>query len=237
MGKKQITIDAPAHPVVRYSYIDERHIFVDMRGIRCTKGNLNGKPNPSKGTKRRYMTPEHLQCMVDEYFESCNGPALDKNGFPVYDRFGNVVKTQVRPWTVSGLALYLGIHTETLRKYTRGQIDTLLDEMLVDTDPNHQTYALVVSRAKQKIEAYAEGRLYDHDGQRGAQFVLDRCYGWVGAREQAEIDRLKAEIEIKQREFELKQQEFEIKKKLMEIGEEDSNFTINIVRGGQNTDD
>lgn len=224
MGKKQITIDAPLHPVVRYSYIDDRHIFVDMRGIRCPKGNLHGKPNPSKGYKRRYMTPEHLQCMVDEYFESCNGPALDKNGFLVYDRSGNIVKTQVRPWTVSGLALYLGISTETLRKYTKGKIDTLLDEMLIQTDPDHQTYASVVSRAKQKIEAYAEGRLYDHDGQRGAQFVLDRCYGWVTSKDRADIKKAKAEVELKSKEFELK-------RRLLESGEEDDNITINIVRG------
>lgn len=230
MARKQIVIEAPKHPVVRYSFIDDRHIYVDLRGIRCPNNNLHGKPNPSKGAKRRYLTPEHMQCMVDEYFESCNGPALDKNGFPIYDRNGHLVKTQVRPWTVSGLALYLGVQTETLRKYTKGRIDSLLDEMLVETDPDHKTYASVVLKAKQKIEAYAEGRLYDHDGQKGAQFVLDRIYGWVGAKEQADIDKARAEIDLKNREFELK-------KKLIEIGDEDDSFTINIVRGGKKTDE
>lgn len=229
MKKNPIIIERPEHPVVRYSFIDDRHIYLDLRGIRCPKGNLNGRPNPSKGTKKRWLTPAHLKCMVDEYFESCNGPSLDKNGYPVYDRDGNIVKTQVRPYTVSGLALYLGIKTDTMRRYTTGKIDSLLDEMMVETEPNHLTYAKIILDAKQRIEAYAEGRLYDMNGQRGAQFVLDRMYGWVSSKEQADIDKSKAEVELKRKEFELKC-------KLIEAGEEDSDITINIVRGRKDDD-
>lgn len=228
---KKIVIDAPKHPVIRYR-IEEggRRITLDLRGIRNPHSPFNGRLNPSKGSKRRFLTPEHLQCMVEEYFESCNGPLIDKKGELVRDSNGNIVKGQVRPYTVSGLALSLGIHTETLRNYTRDRIDDLLDEMRVDTDSDHLTYASVVHAAKQKIEAYAEGRLYDGESQRGAQYVLGCIYGWAGSKERAEIAKMQAEVDMRK-------QELELKKRLLDDEDDDSSLTINIVRGHKQGDD
>lgn len=229
MAKKQIVIDVPKSPVVRYRFTDERHVELDLRGIRNPQSPFNGRLNPSKGnTKRKYLSPEHLQCMVNEYFESCNGPLIDKNGNLVYDKEGKLVKTQVKPYTVSGLALYLGITTETLKKYRTGRVDSILDEMRAETD-DVATFAQVACRARQRIESYAEGRLYDRDGQRGAQYVLDCCYGWAGRKERA--DAKKAREDTK-----LRREEFELKKKLLDEGDEDSDITINIVRR-KNDDD
>lgn len=227
---KKIVIDAPKHPVVRYRIDSERVLILDLRGIRNPQSPFNGRLNPSKGSPRRFLTPEHLQAMVNEYFESCNGPVFGRNGELLKDGNGNIVKGQVRPFTVSGLALYLGVATETLRKYTKNRIDDLLDEMRVETDPEHLTYAEVVWKAKQRIEAYAEGRLYDHDGQRGAQFVLDNIYGWLGAKERAEVDKMRAEVDMKR-------QELELKKKLLDDEDDDSSLTINIVRGHRGDSD
>lgn len=222
---KKIVIDAPKHPVVRYR-IEEggRKITLDLRGIRNPHHPLNGRLNPSKGQARRFLTPEHLQCMIEEYFESCNGPLFDKKGELVRDSNGNIVKGQVRPYAVSGLALSLGIKTETLRNYTRDRIDDLLDEMKMETDPDHLTYASVVHAAKQRIEAYAEGRLYDGEGQRGAQYVLGCIYGWAGSKERAEIAKMQAEVDIRKKELEMKQ-------RLLDGEDDDSSLTINIVRG------
>ena len=229
MAKKQITIDAPKHPVVRYRFVDERNIVLDLRGIFSPHSPFNGRINPTKGQKRRFVSPEHLQCMVNEYFESCNGPLLDRYGNLVYDKNGNLVKTQVEPWTVSGLALYLGISTNTLKQYKLGRIDTLLDEMRVDTD-DYITFSSVVLKAKQKIESYAERRLYDRDGQMGARFVLDNAFQWVSRKEQAEIDKMVQEGILKAKEFELK-------KDLLDSGEDDSSLTINIIRGRKDHED
>lgn len=230
MAKKQIVIDAPKHPVVRYRFRDERHVELDLRGIRNPHSPFNGRLNPSKGnTKRKYLSPEHLQGIINEYFESCNGPLIDKNGNLVYDKQGNLVKIQVKPYTVSGLALYLGITTQTLKEYRAGKVDTLLDEMRAETD-DVATFSQVACRAKQTIESYAEGRLYDKDGQRGAQYVLDCCYGWAGRKERADAKKAKEEIK-------LRREEFELKKRLIDEGEEDDGLTINIVRGRKDDDD
>ena len=229
MAKKQITIDAPKHPVIRYRFVDERTVQLDLRGIFSPHSPFQGRLNPTKGQKRRFVSPEHLQSVVNEYFESCNGPLFDRYGNLVYDKDGHLGKTQVEPWTMSGLALYLNVSTNTLKQYKLSRIDSLLDEMKVDTD-DYMTFSGVVLRAKQKIEGYAEKRLYDRDGQQGARFVLDNCFGWLSHKEQAEIDRLVQESILKAKEFELK-------KDLLDAGDEDSNLTINIIRGRKDADD
>ena len=229
MAKKQIVIDVPKHPVVRYRFLDERTVVLDLRGIFSPHSPFNGRLNPTKGQKRRFMSPQHLQSMIDEYFESCNGPLLDRYGNLVYDKDGRLVKTQVEPWTVSGLALYLGVSTNTLKKYRQGMIDELLTEMKADTD-DYMTFSSVVLRARQKIEGYAEKRLYDKDGQYGARFVLDNAFGWLSKKEQAEIDKMVQESILKAKEFELK-------KDLLDSGEDDSSLTINIVRGRKEADE
>nr|DAH42930.1 MAG TPA: DNA packaging protein gp3 [Caudoviricetes sp.] len=229
MAKKQIVIDAPKKPVVRYILKDERHLELDLRGIRNPHNPFNGRLNPSKGMKRKFLSPEHLQCMVNEYFESCNGPLIDKWGQLVYDKQGNLVKVQVKPYTVSGLSLYLGISTDTFRKYKSGKIDDILDEMSADTD-DKLTFSKVMTNAKRTVEAYAESRLYDKDGQRGAQFVLDCQFNWVGHKEQADIKKAKADAQ-------LRRDEFEFKRRLIDEGNEDDNLTINIVRGRRDIDE
>lgn len=228
MPEKKITIDAPKNPVVRFRFDDERHLTLDLRGIRDPHNPMQGRLNPSKGSPKKFLSPEHLQSIVGEYFESCMGPMFYK-GQLMKDDEGKLVKTQVKPFTLSGLALYLGITTETLRKYRTGKLDTILDEMKAETD-DWLTFSKVILRAKQTIEAYAEGRLYDKDGQRGAQFVLDCCYGWVSHKEQSDID--KAANDTK-----LRRDEFDLKKRLIDEGEEDDTFTINIVRGRRNDED
>lgn len=229
MAKKQIVIDAPKTPVVRYRIDDDRTITLDLRGIRNPHSPFQGRLNPSQGGGRKFLTPEHLQSMVNEYFESCMGPTFNKDGDLLRDSNGNLVKVQVKPYTLSGLALHLGVSTQTLKKYREGKLDCLLDEMKAETE-DWLTFSRVVLRAKQVIEAYAEGRLYDRDGSNGARFVLDCCYGWVSRKEQSEISRSKHETK-------LRREEFELKKRLIDEGEDDDNFTINIVRGRRNETD
>lgn len=175
------------------------------------------------------MSPEHLQSMVNEYFESCTGPTFDKDGNLLKDDNGNLIKVQVKPYTLSGLALHLGVSTQTLKKYRDGNLDTLLDEMRAETE-DWLTFSRVILRAKQVIEAYAEGRLYDRDGSNGARFVLDCCYGWVSRKEQADIDKAHAESK-------LRREEFELKKRLIDEAEDDDDFTINIIRGRRTEND
>lgn len=225
----KIIIDVPKHPVVRYMWKDKQHriLAVDLRGIRLPCDAIKKRGN---GGYKKWYSPEDLQACCDAYFDSCMGPLIDKYGQVVYDQNGKMVKVQVRPYTISGLAYHLGISTVTLMRYRHGAIDTILEEMHAQTD-DVLTFARVMDRAKQRVENYAEERLYDRDGQKGAQHVLDCAYGamWVSSKEQAEIEKMMAEIK-------LRREEFELKKKIIDEGSEDDNITINIVRGGKEDD-
>lgn len=70
-------------------------------------------------------------------------------------RSGNIIKTQVKPFTISGLANALDMSRQSLLNYSE-------KEEFFDT----------IMRAKRKCEVYAEERLYDKDGVKGAMFSL-----------------------------------------------------------------
>lgn len=116
------------------------------------------------GRPPAYKTKEEIQEKIDKYFKDCEGElVLDKEGNPIIDKYGNVVKTGVRPLTVTGLALALGFNSrQSLLNYQD-------KEEFMDT----------ITRAKAKVEQYAEERLYDKDGANGAKFSLSNNFeGW-----------------------------------------------------------
>lgn len=125
------------------------------------------------GRPPMYKTKEEIQEKIDKYFKDCEGELLlDKEGNPIIDKYGNVVKTGVRPLTVTGLALALGFNSrQSLLNYQD-------KEEFMDT----------ITRAKAKVEQYAEERLYDKDGANGAKFSLSNNFeGWK-EKQQIEAD-------------------------------------------------
>lgn len=230
MAKKQIIIDVPKFPVVRSRFLDERHVALDLRGIRNPHKPMLGRLNPTKGVRPKFITVEQLEGKIEEYWESCNGVIFDNKGQPIRKEDETFLRGQVCPYTVSGLALYLGVATSTIKKFKEGRIDMLLDEMHADTD-DVKTFANVIAKAKQRIESYAEKRLYDRDGQKGGQYVLDAAFNWREGYTAAGIEKARAEIEKMRAELELKKKEFELKQRLLEEGGDDDQLTINIVRG------
>lgn len=115
------------------------------------------------GAPLRYKTVEELQAAIDKYFEGAEGkPLLDEDGKAITDKYGNPVFVGKYPITITGLALALGFNSrQTLLNY-QGR------KKFMDT----------ITRAKCRCEAYTEGRLYDRDGARGAQFSLERNFKW-----------------------------------------------------------
>ena len=79
------------------------------------------------------------------------------------DKYGRPIILDEKPPTVTGLALSLG--------FTGRQA-------LIDYQGRPE-FADTVTRAKSHIEAYAEERLFDRDGQRGAEFSLRYNFRWV----------------------------------------------------------
>lgn len=122
-----------------------------------------------------YKSKEEIQEKIDKYFEECEGKVLeDKDGNPILNKYGGVIIMGSKPPTVTGLALALGF---TSRQALLNYQDK--DEF-VDT----------ITRAKARVEQYAEERLFDRDGSNGAQFSLRNNFkGWNGEKE-ANVDAL-----------------------------------------------
>lgn len=120
------------------------------------------------GRPLKYETPEEMQEAIDKYFDSCFKPVRvfikDTNKYiNLTDENGDEIKEQYKPFTMSGLAYALGMSRQALLNYSER-------EKFVDT----------ITRAKQKCEIYAEERLFDRDGNRGAMFSLANNFkGWV----------------------------------------------------------
>lgn len=122
------------------------------------------------GCPPMYKTPEEMQKAIDKYFEDCNGEYIIIDGVALTDKNGKPVKTEGRPYTITGLALALGFSgRQALLNYEA-------KEEFVDT----------IKRAKSRVEQYAEERLFDKDGVNGAKFNLSNNFqGW---RERQQID-------------------------------------------------
>ena len=113
----------------------------------------------------RYKTPEEMQERIDAYFKACEGrPLLNEYDEPARDKFGAPILLDVRPPTVTGLALALGFTSR------QALLNYQAKKAFVDT----------VTRAKSRVEQYTEERLFDRDGQRGAEFSLKHNFRWEG---------------------------------------------------------
>lgn len=121
------------------------------------------------GRPPKYKKKEEIEGLIEKYFEDCKGEVLrDSNGDPVLNKFGQPIIIGAKPPTVTGLAIALGFTSRmALLKYQA-------KPEFVDT----------ITRAKARVEQYAEERLFDRDGSNGAQFSLRNNFkGWNGENE------------------------------------------------------
>lgn len=121
------------------------------------------------GRPPMYKTPGEMQVKIDDYFKACQGEIwTDKHGEVVYDKFGKPIVIGAKHPTVTGLALALGFTSrQALLNYEA-------KDSFVDT----------VSRAKAKVEDYAEQKLFESGIANGAKFALSNNFsGWADKQE------------------------------------------------------
>ena len=117
-----------------------------------------------------YNTKEEMQEKIDAYFEGCKGRILAIDEIVVRDKNGIPVVVDAKPPTITGLALALGFTSR------QALLNYQAKEEFVDT----------ITRAKSRVECYAEERLYDKEGANGAKFNLANNFeGW---KEKQQID-------------------------------------------------
>lgn len=133
------------------------------------------------GAPRKWKSVKAMQEAIDAYFKKCEGEPLIVDGSAAVDKYGVPIIINVKPPTVTGLALALG--------FTGRQ--ALLDYQA------RPEFADTVTRAKSRCEEYAESRLYDKDGANGAKFSLGCNFGWREATEmKINADPVKVIIDV-----------------------------------------
>lgn len=121
------------------------------------------------GAPRKWKSVKAMQAAIDAYFKECEGEPLIVDGVVAVDKYGAPIIINVKPPTVTGLALALG--------FTGRQ--ALLDYQA------RPEFADTITRAKSRCEEYAESRLYDKDGANGAKFSLGCNFGWNSENEKS----------------------------------------------------
>jgi len=131
------------------------------------------------GAPRKWKSVSAMQKAIDAYFEKCEGEPLIIDGEQQRDKYGVPIFINVKPPTITGLAL----------GFTGRQ--ALLDYQA------RPEFADTVTRAKARCEEYAEMRLYDKDGANGAKFSLGCNFGWREVNEtKLTTDAVKVVIDV-----------------------------------------
>lgn len=123
--------------------------------------------NRNVGRMRKWPTVEHLRYEVDKYFESC----LSRKWVTELGENGEELKVeeveQKRPFTMSGLALYLKITRSGLLYWESADED----------------YFFVIQEARSRCEAFAEETLYSSKSMAGVMFSMKNNFeGWNDTR-------------------------------------------------------
>jgi len=120
------------------------------------------------GRNPKYSKAYEMQEKFEQYFKSLMRPVLVWNkdlGANIVlknSETGEPYMEQYKPATVTGLALAADLTRKGLLDYAAK------DKEFSDT----------ITRAKSRCEEYAESRLYDRDGARGAEFSLRCNFKW-----------------------------------------------------------
>lgn len=114
------------------------------------------------GRPRLYKTQQELDKLIAGYFNDCDSrikTTMNKDG----DELTMLVPA---PYTLSGLALYLGMDRHQLMEYEQ-----------------HDEFHHSIRLARLKIAADMERRLYETPNQAGIIFGLKNNYGWRDTQE------------------------------------------------------
>ncbi len=196
--------------MIRAKRLEYRNWAVDFSGVKS-----NSKVVYKLRRSGLFEQAEEVRALCESYLDSCWTPRVYK-GRAVTGVDGKIIKEQTSPYTVSGLARYLGMSTEIFHKYCSGVMDDWEDE--------NESISDVLNYYKQAIEVYAEERLYDKEGYNGAKFVLDHYFKKLSTKEMYEVHQIQKQLEFKERELKLKEN-------LMDVGgSEDTDIQVTIFR-------
>jgi hypothetical protein len=115
------------------------------------------------GRPLKFKTVKALQDAIDDYFSFCDNRTKEMHS----EKLGDMIVPDPEPYTMSGLALALGIDRKTLLSYSKK------DQFLP-----------TIKRAKSKVEADVERRMNDKNTfTPGLIFNAKNNFGWNDKQE------------------------------------------------------
>jgi hypothetical protein len=124
----------------------------------------------------KFESVEDLAERINEYFYSC-----DTRLKTVFTKEGELIEVpDPKPYTISGLAYFLGTSRQTLLNYE-------------DRDEYFDT----IKNAKARIEMYVEESLWTPKIASGVIFNLKNNFGWVDKSELDQSSKVDATITVK----------------------------------------
>lgn len=124
--------------------------------------NLGGRP-------LKFKSVDLLEEQIEAYFDKC-----DK---------------EERPYTVSGLALYLDTDRATLLRWQDEENN--YKEL---SEEDNKRLCNAIKKAKQRIEGYAEEQLFRKTNVAGVIFNMKNNWNWADKQEIVNIDNNKADL-------------------------------------------
>jgi len=131
---------------------------------------MGNKKNPG-GRPRKWTDQKVLQDQVDNYFKMCDQTI----------RFDGDKEIR-KPYTMSGMSIFLDCDTDTINEYMNGVYD----------DDNNK-FSVTLKNARKKVENYAEEQLYSNKNTAGIIFNLKNNFGW---KDKQEVDMNISNIEV-----------------------------------------
>lgn len=130
-----------------------------------------------------FTDPEELRTKVQTYFDNCDPHIVTKNEIVGHREDGMAIMNQrqvitsQRPYTITGLALHLGVTRQTLVQYKNPEhyssdIKEEVRDELINT----------VESAIARVEVYNEEQLHLGNAN-GVKFNLTNNFGWVDRQE------------------------------------------------------
>lgn len=120
----------------------------------------SAKKKRGRGRPRKFATLADLERAIEAYFQLCDNRIIE-----IHDEEGGAKGITVpEPYTIAGLALALGVPYDTLGDWERGKGCS-------------GEYSGAVKRAKLRIRADNERRLFEGKNQAGAIFYAKNAWG------------------------------------------------------------
>lgn len=146
-----------------------------------SEDNSSGTTEVKNGRPFLFTDPADLAMRIQNYFDNCDPHIVKKQLESGYNDRGETIwkhretMTEQVPYTVTGLALELGVSRDTLRNYKEpGHWDN------ADiSEETRQELFRTIEEAFQKVEAFNETQLHKNGIANGVKFNLTNNFGWV----------------------------------------------------------